>query len=289
MKVLIAGAQGQLGRSLLKSAATGVEITAVDVAELDITRPEAVQEVVRRLRPEVIINAAAYTAVDQAESERDLAFAVNAGGVEHLARAARDCGARMVHISTDFVFDGHQSSPYLPADDMHPLNVYGASKAEGEKRLQALAGATAVIVRTGWLYAAEGQNFVKTMLRLMRERDSLGVIADQVGTPTWAGSLAEVIWKIVQDPKITGAHHWSDAGVASWYDFAVAIQEESLVCGLLQRPIPIRPLTTEAYPLPAKRPAYSVLDKRSLIQATGLWPAHWRVNLRSMLRELAHA
>lgn len=289
MKVLIAGAQGQLGRSLLKSAATGVEITAVDVAELDITRPEAVQEVVRRLRPEVIINAAAYTAVDQAESERDLAFAVNAGGVEHLARAARDCGARMVHISTDFVFDGHQSSPYLPADDMHPLNVYGASKAEGEKRLQALAGATAVIVRTGWLYAAEGQNFVKTMLRLMRERDSLGVIADQVGTPTWAGSLAEVIWKIVQDPKITGAHHWSDAGVASWYDFAVAIQEESLVCGLLQRPIPIRPLTTEAYPLPAKRPAYGVLDKRSLIQATGLWPAHWRVNLRSMLRELAHA
>ena len=288
MKVLITGAAGQLGRALLKSAPATAEIKAAD-AELDIRDPAALQKAVRDCAPAAIVNAAAYTAVDRAESERELAFAVNAAGVENLARAAQECGARLLHISTDFVFDGRKSSPYLPSDEMRPLNVYGASKAEGEQRLRALAGDTPVIIRTGWLYAADGQNFVNTMLRLMRNKQSLEVIADQVGTPTWAGSLAQVIWHVVQHPKITGTHHWSDAGVASWYDFAVAIQEEALALGLLSRAIPIRPVATAEYPLPARRPAYSVLDKRSMIAAVGLTPVHWRINLRRMLGELARA
>lgn len=288
MKVLITGAAGQLGRALLKTAPREVEILARDT-ELDIRDLAALQTALRAFRPAVIGNAAAYTAVDRAESEREQAFAVNASGVENLARAALDCGARLVHISTDFVFDGRKSSPYLPGDDMRPVNVYGASKAEGENRLRALAGNAAVIIRTGWLYASEGQNFVKTMLRLMREKDHLDIIADQVGTPTWAQGLAEVIWKIANTSNPTGTHHWSDAGVASWYDFAVAIQEEALAAGLLARAIPIRPITTAEYPLPAKRPAYSVLDKRSMMAVSGMTPTHWRVNLRRMLGELAHA
>ncbi|HKT32073.1 MAG TPA: dTDP-4-dehydrorhamnose reductase [Gammaproteobacteria bacterium] len=286
MKVLITGAGGQLGCALLKSVAADCEIHACTRTELDVADAGAVTRAVRKVKPDLIVNAAAYTAVDQAETERDLAFAVNAAGVENLARAALDSGVRLVHVSTDFVFDGRKSSPYLPEDEMHPLGVYGASKAEGEKRLRAVLGDAGVIVRTGWLYAAQGQNFVNTMLRLMREKDSLGVIADQVGTPTWAGSLAEVIWKIAGNPKIAGTHHWSDAGVASWYDFAVAIQEEALAAGLLARSIPIRALTTSEYPLPAKRPAYSVLDKRSAIAATGVIPVHWRVNLKTMLKEI---
>ncbi|MDE2107679.1 MAG: dTDP-4-dehydrorhamnose reductase [Gammaproteobacteria bacterium] len=288
VKVLITGSAGQLGRSLLKTAPADMEIKATDV-EPDIRDPAALQKTLRSFKPAVIVNAAAYTVVDRAESERDLAFAVNAAGVENLARAARDCGARLIHVSTDFVFDGTKSSPYLPTDPMRPLNVYGESKAEGEKRLRAVLGDKGVIVRSGWLYAAAGNNFVKTILRLLREKDSLGVIADQVGTPTWAGGLAEVLWKIVRDPRIAGTHHWSDAGVASWYDFAVAIQEEALAAGLLSRTIPIRPLATSEYPLPAKRPAYSVLDKRSMLAAIGMPPEHWRVNLRKMLKELAHA
>lgn len=285
MRVLITGANGQLGSALLKTAPAAAEIRAAG-RELDICASAALQNAVQAFKPALIVNTAAYTAVDRAESERERAFAVNATGVENLARTARAGGARLIHVSTDFVFDGHKSSPYLPQDEMRPLGVYGASKAEGEKRLRAVLGDAAVIARTGWLYAAKGQNFVNTMLRLMREKDSLGVIADQVGTPTWAGSLAKVIWKIAEEPKIAGTHHWSDAGVASWYDFAVAIQEEALAAGLLSRAILIRPLATSEYPLPARRPAYSVLDKHSMTTATGAIPVHWRVSLRRMLMEI---
>ncbi|MGH8283461.1 MAG: dTDP-4-dehydrorhamnose reductase [Gammaproteobacteria bacterium] len=289
MKVLIAGAGGQLGGSLLKTVAADYQIRAFMRTELDITDAKAVQQAVRGFRPDTIVNAAAYTAVDKAESECELAFAVNASGAENLAKAALESGARLIHLSTDFVFDGKKSSPYLPEDEMHPLGVYGASKAEGERRVRAVMGNAAVIIRTGWVYAAEGHNFVRTILRLLAEKESLGVIADQVGTPTWATSLAEAVWKIVKIPSITGTYHFSDAGVASWYDFTVAIQEEALTAGLLKRAVPIRPIATEEYPLPAKRPAYSVLDKRSLIAATGMIPAHWQVNLRRMLEELVNA
>lgn len=289
MKVLITGAAGQLGCSLLKTAPPDHELRALKRQDLDITDARAVRDTVKEFKPGIIINAAAYTAVDKAESERDLAFAVNADGAENLAVAARDGGARLIHISTDFVFDGLKSRPYLPSDPVNPLGVYGTSKAEGEDRVQRVLREAAIIIRTGWVYAAEGHNFVKTILRLLKEKDSLGIIADQVGTPTWAVTLAGGIWKIVSTPSVQGVFHWSDAGVASWYDFAVAIQEEALTLGLLMRAIPIKPLITAEYPLPAKRPPYSVLDKKFLADAIGIMSPHWRVSLRKMLRELADA
>lgn len=289
MKVLITGAGGQLGKSLLKTAGAEHQICAFTRAELDIVDANAVLQTVKQFRPDVIVNAAAYTAVDKAETERELAFAINASGTENLGRIALECGARLIHISTDFVFDGKKSLPYLPADEMHPLGVYGKSKAEGERRLRVLMDDEMVIIRTGWVYAAEGHNFVRTIVRLLGEKDSLNVIADQVGTPTWAMALAEMVWKVAQNPGIKGTHHWSDAGVASWYDLAVAIQEEAFDSGLLTRSIPILPIATHEYPLPAKRPPYSVLDKHSAIAAVNTTPEHWRVNLRKMLGELISA
>ncbi|HVA55569.1 MAG TPA: dTDP-4-dehydrorhamnose reductase [Gammaproteobacteria bacterium] len=289
MKVLITGAGGQLGQSLLKSLPKEHQILAPSRSELDIVDLNNVRRAVREFQPHVIVNAAAYTAVDKAESERELAFAVNAVGTENLGRAALEYSARLIHLSTDFVFDGKKSRPYLATDPMNPLGVYGKSKAEGEKRLHQIMGESAIILRTGWLYAAEGRNFVKTILSLLKEGDSLNVIADQVGTPTWGKSLAGLIWMLVQRPEIRGIHHWSDAGVASWYDFAVAIQEEVVALGLLKKTITIRPISTEEYLLPALRPAYSVLEKQSTIATTGITPDHWRMNLRSMLKELVDA
>lgn len=289
MKILITGAGGQLGSALLRSAAAAHKIRGLTRHELDIADVAGVMAAVQQFKPDVIVNAAAYTAVDRAETESEAAFRVNAEGTEHLGKAARECGARLIHVSTDFVFDGNKSSPYLPADEMRPLGVYGASKAEGERRLRAAMGDVAVIIRTGWVYAADGHNFVRTILRLLAEKTMLNVIADQVGTPTWAGSLAAIIWRVVETPELKGTFHWSDAGVASWYDFAVAIQEEALQAGLLQRPIPIKPIRTEAYPLPAKRPPYSVLDKQELVTALAAEQVHWRINLRKMLGELAGA
>ena len=289
MKVFITGAGGQLGQSLLKSLPVEHQALALNRSELDIVELRDVRRAVGEFQPDVIVNAAAYTAVDMAESERELAFAVNAVGPENLGHVALECSARLIHLSTDFVFDGKKSRPYLPTDPINPLGVYGKSKAEGEKRLQQIMGDSAIILRTGWLYAAEGRNFVKTILSLLKERDSLNVIADQVGTPTWAMSLAGQVWELVRRPEIKSIHHWSDAGVASWYDFAVAIQEEAVVLGLLKKTITIRPISTEEYLLPAPRPAYSVLEKHSTIAATGITPDHWRMNLRAMLKELVDA
>ena len=184
MKVLITGAAGQLGRALLKTVPPGHDVHALNRVDLDVSDGQAVHESVGSLRPQVIVNAAAYTAVDKAETERDQAFAVNANGPGFLAEAAQQCGARLIHISTDFVFDGRKSRPYLPADAKNPLGVYGASKAEGEEHVRRVLGDTAVLIRTGWVYAAEGRNFVNTILRLLREKSSLKIIADQVGTPT---------------------------------------------------------------------------------------------------------
>jgi len=289
MRVLITGASGQFGRSLLKTTPSGPEVRALTRAELDITDAVTVYKLVKEFQPHVIVNTAAYTAVDMAETESDRAFVVNADGPEHLAQAALQNNARLIHISTDFVFDGLKSRPYQPDDAVNPLCVYGASKVEGEKRVRAVLGDAGVIVRSGWVYAAERHNFVNTILRLARAKDSLAVIADQVGTPTWGKSLAGLVWALVQRPDIRGIYHWSDAGVASWYDFAVAIQEEAMTLGLLKKSIPIRPITTEEYPLPARRPAYSVLEKHTTVAVTGQHPEHWRMNLRAMLMELVHA
>lgn len=286
MRVLITGCQGQLGWELRRSAPAGVEVIALGRGELDIGDAVAVERLIGELRPRAIVNAAAYTAVDRAESEPGLAYAVNAEGPGYLARAARDVTAHLVHISTDFIFDGNAGRPYAPDAAPAPLGVYGASKLEGERRVREQLGERALILRTAWVYSAHGANFVKTILRLLRERDELRVVADQIGSPTWAKGLATAVWRALER-EVGGTHHWTDAGTASWYDFAVAIAEEARALGLVDRDVPIRPIRTEDYPTPAVRPAYSVLDKTATWAALELPVLHWREGLRGMLRELA--
>ncbi len=290
-KVLVLGASGQLGRELQRTQPSSVECVPMTRAQLDIGDPRAVAECLQRLAPQRVINAAAYTAVDKAESESAAAHRGNAEGPGVLASACARQGSRLIHISTDFVFDGAASQPYLPEADTAPLGEYGRSKREGERAvLSALP--EALILRTGWVYSSFGGNFVKTMLRLMGERDELGVVADQVGTPTWAHGLAEAIWAAAVRPQLQGFYHWSDAGVCSWYDFAVAIYEEALALGLLAKPVKIRPIASAEYPTPAQRPAYSVLDKTSSWRDFAVEGVHWRGQLRAMLidyKELADA
>ncbi len=286
---MIPGAGGQLGWELLATAPAGWSTLGYSSVELDVARPEQIAEVLERERPALVINAAAFTGVDAAEREQERAEAVNTRGAAHLAQGARRVGARLIQVSTDFVFDGSQGHPYLPSDEAHPLGVYGRTKLAGEREVARVLGGAALIIRTAWLYSGRGRNFVLAMLRLMGERDSVAVVSDQVGTPTWARGLAEAIWAAADHPELRGIHHWTDSGVASWYDFAVAIQEEALVLGLLSRLVPIRPLRTEDYPTDARRPPYSVLDKTATVTALGRGAAHWRQNLRMMLRELAGA
>lgn len=281
MKALITGANGQLGWSLQQSAPQGAELICTDVAELDICDAEAVTAFVGEHKPDLILNAAAHTAVDKAESEEELALRINATAVGNLANAARAHDARLVHVSTDFVFDGVSGVPYKPTDTPAPVSAYGRTKLAGETA----AGAGALIVRTAWVYAPKGNNFVRTMIRLMAERDEVRVVADQIGTPTYAPDLAAALWAL-SAKGITGIHHYTDSGAASWYDFAVAIQEEGLAAGLLSRAVPIIPISTSDYPTPATRPHYSVLDKSSTFSALGGPAPHWRVNLRKMLQEI---
>ena len=289
MRVLITGAGGQVGRELLRTTPPQAEVRALDRNDLDIGDAAAVRAVVAEFTPSVIINAAGYTAVDKAEQEHDLAVRVNAEGPRLLAQAAHSLnGCRMVHISTDYVFDGSSARAYRPGDAPHPLSVYGSSKLEGEQAVLAALGARAVVLRTSWVYGAHGRNFVHTMLRLMRERGAVRVVADQIGTPTSTPPLAEALWQFAKRPGLAGVHHWTDAGVASWYDFAVAIAEEAVPLGLLPPGVEVTPIATEDYPTPARRPACCVLDKRATITALALEPRHWRQRLREVLKELAH-
>lgn len=285
MKVLITGASGQVGRALIETAPQGVATLARSHAELDITDAEAVRHALEQARPEVVINTAAYTAVDRAESEPELARAANEDGPRNLAAAARDTHARLVHLSTDFVFDGGASVPYAPQAATHPLGVYGRTKRDGERAVLEHMPENAVIVRTAWVYAAQGSNFVRTMLRLMGTRGAVRVVADQIGTPTSARSLATALWQIVARPELCGIHHFTDAGVASWYDLAVAVAEESVAVGLLEAEPTVTAISTADYPTPARRPAFSVLDKSSLA-AVGISAAHWRKALRGVIREI---
>lgn len=283
MKVLITGAHGQVGRCLLASTPPGVTAIGLTRAQLDVGDAEAVTQALRTHAPAVIINAAAYTAVDRAETEMESARRVNGMGPRHLARAARACGARLVHISTDFVFDGRSSVPYAPNAPTAPLGAYGLTKLEGEQAIRELASDTSVVLRTAWVYAAHGANFLRTMLRVMAEKRQVRVVADQIGSPTSADSLAGVLWALARRPDITGVQHFTDAGVASWYDFAVAIAEEATFLGLLAPDVRVAAIATVDYPTPARRPAYSVLDKRALLSALALEPDHWRVSLRRVL------
>jgi len=286
MRVLVLGG-GQIAKAVGTAAPAAHEVAIRTHADLDIVDPSALARALAEFRADWIVNAAAYTAVDLAEDEAAQAMAVNDTAVGSIAGAAAREGSRLLHLSTDFVFDGESRRAYLPADQTNPLSVYGSSKLGGERRV--VAGGAGIVLRTSWVYAASGKNFVLTMLRLMREKDQISVVSDQIGAPTWAASAAAAIWGLIDVKAAPGIYHWTDLGVASWYDFAVAIQDEALARGLLSRAIPIMPIHSGEYPTRAQRPSFSVLDSaetRSLIQA----PArHWRHNLRMMLDELRAA
>ena len=290
MKVLLTGAAGQLGQALIASSPAEVELIACSRAELDLANPEACRAAVQAHRPDWVLNAGAYTAVDKAESEPELAQAVNAGAPGAFAEALAATGGRLLQVSTDFVFNGAQGSPYRPEQPLDSLGVYGATKAAGETAALKLLGAR--VLRTSWVYGPVGKNFCLTMLRLHALKaaagESLGVVADQVGCPTSTLTLAAACWRAisVEGPQIL---QWSDAGAASWYDFAVAIGELGVQAGLLERAARVEPLTTADYPTPAQRPSYSLLDCTASRVALGLEPLHWREGLAEVLRCMAAA
>ena len=279
------GGAGQIATAVVAMAPAIHHVTSLTRAELDIADGKAIARAVVESKPEWIVNAAAYTAVDLAEDQPAQAMAINDTAVGVIAAAASKAGCRLLHLSTDFVFDGQSNRGYTPADQPNPLSVYGRSKWGGERHVLSL-GSAGIILRTAWVYAAAGRNFVLTMLKLMREKEQLSVVIDQIGTPTWATGIATAIWGLIAAGVPGGVYHWTDLGVASWYDFALAIQDEALARSLLRRAVPIMPIPSSAYPTKAQRPAFSVLDTqttRALIQV----PAHhWRHNLKAMLDEL---
>ncbi len=286
MTILVFGSSGQLAQSL-QDTKLDKEAFFVDHRTCDLADPGQVDAILEQKKPELIINAAAYTAVDKAEEEPELARLINETSVRGMAVFARANNARLIHLSTDFVFDGAKQSPYLPEDAASPLGEYGASKLAGEIAALQEAPESTMIIRTAWVYSEHGSNFVKTMLRLMKEKDELGVVDDQRGSPTYARGLAEMIWQILEHDLFTaGIYHWTDEGNISWCDFAKAIQQEALEAGHLSRVIPINSITTEDYPTPAARPACSVLDNSKLAKLVGIEPAPWRQNLKLMLARL---
>lgn len=285
MKALIIGKSGQLAHELMDEQPNNAEVLCLGSGDVDICSMESLNNAITRFSPSVIINASAYTAVDKAESDEDAAYAINQHAVQNIAKLANKYSIRLLHVSTDFVFDGQQSKAYLVDDNTNPCGVYGASKLAGEQEIQALCPANSAIVRTSWLYSSYGNNFVKTMLRLMQEKPELGVVCDQIGCPTSANSLAKFLWKLAELESTKPMYHWSDYGVASWYDFAVAIQDIAFDDGLLKEKIPVKPIPAASYPTPAKRPNFSLLNasKSYLIEPS----AHWSVQLKQCISKLS--
>jgi dTDP-4-dehydrorhamnose reductase len=286
VKVLVLGG-GQIGAAVVQAAPSQHEIVALTRAQLDIADCKAVAKSLDGIKADWVVNAAAYTAVDRAEDEPQIAAAVNDAAVAALAAGAARENSRLLHLSTDFVFDGASGRPYLPGDATNPLSVYGATKLAGEHHV--IAARSGIVLRTSWVYASVGKNFVLTMLKLMSERAQINVVSDQIGSPTWAASAAAAIWGLIEAAAEGGIYHWTDLGVASWFDFAVAIQEEALARGLLTRAAAVLPIPSAAYPARAKRPSFSVLDTTDTCSVVKTPAHHWRHNLRKMLDELRAA
>jgi dTDP-4-dehydrorhamnose reductase len=285
LNIVVIGKSGQLAQEIMRLAGDD-RMHCFGRDDINILDAVSLTSVLNRFQPEGIINASAYTAVDKAESDEKNAYALNQTAVANLATYAKQHHCHLVHVSTDYVFGSDKGAPYQVDDSYHPQGVYGASKAAGEKALLDIYPQASCILRASWVYSNQGNNFVKTMLRLMAEKPELGVIDDQIGTPTWARDLAKACIYAIKN-RISGVHHWTDNGVASWYDFAVAIQSLALEKGLLTHAIPIKPISSASYPTPAKRPHYSVLDKSTLTtEFIGLVPQYWRKALSDMLDEL---
>lgn len=288
IKVLITAKNGQLGWELSRTLPVNVDAVFLDSKELNITDINAVAKQINCIKPDLVINAAAYTAVDKAETERETAYSVNQNGARNLALACKEIDAKLIHISTDFVFDGSKNTPYQPQDETNPPGVYGESKLAGEQAVIEILGEQATIIRTAWVYSPHGTNFVKTMLRLMTEKDQINVVADQMGTPTNAKNLAKAIWLLadkMSNTKTERVYHWTDLGIASWYDFAVAIQEVAYEQGMLSKKIMINPIETSQYPTAAKRPAYSVLNTNLLRNDLAVSGTCWRKSLSDIMHD----
>ncbi|MBE7373489.1 dTDP-4-dehydrorhamnose reductase [Pseudomonas lopnurensis] len=290
MRILVCGAGGQVGHELVdRAAAFGLDVLGPTRAQLDVSKPEQIAALMRQ-RPELIINAAAYTHVDNAETHAEQAYAVNLDGARNLAEAAAHAGIPLLHISTDYVFSGDASAPYRETDGTGPTGVYGASKLAGEEAIRACLESH-LILRTSWVYGVHGHNFVKTMLRLGRQRDALGVVSDQFGCPTQAGRIASVLLTLAsryaRDGRLDwGLYHYSGSPSCSWYDFAVEIFRQGEAMGLLARQPQVSPILTAQYPTPARRPAWSVLDCSRFETTFGLPPQPWQDDLSEVLAAL---
>ncbi|MFK7863210.1 MAG: dTDP-4-dehydrorhamnose reductase [Pseudohongiellaceae bacterium] len=289
--LLLTGASGQLGKTFQwlwpqSSLSDSYYLCLASRQSLDITDAVAVGAYFEEKKPAVVINCSAYTAVDRAESDAENAFLVNEQGPKNLASCCKNHGTRLIHISTDFVFSGSADRPVKPDEETAPLGVYGVSKQAGEQAIQAELESGFLIIRTSWLYSPFNANFVKTMLRLMLDKDSLGVVSDQIGSPTSTISLCAALFKALENEPLSGIYHWSDAAEISWYDFAVAIQDSAVAAEILDNKIPINPISTSDYPTPAERPSYSVMDCTSAVKDFGLEQFDWKVKLNEVIQEI---
>lgn len=285
VKVALVGADGMLAMMIRSKVPETVELLLYDLPDFDITSYQNVSVALSESQPDIIINCAAYTQVDACETNQDIAFSVNGSGPGFLAGIASNLGALLIHISTDFVFSGEKEKPYLEDDEVNSLSVYGSSKAQGEKSITDSGLQTFYIIRTSWLYGPYGSNFVETIARLASERDDLGIVDDQIGSPTFTGDLANLVWIFIKkhlsgrNAVPYGIYHYSNEGSCSWYEFA-----QEIISHLKRRTVPLqlkqlRPISTEEYPLPAKRPAYSVLSKKKTLEAIDITVPFWRDSL----------
>jgi dTDP-4-dehydrorhamnose reductase len=279
---LLLGAAGQLGRLVQAHKPDNIRMAGKTHQDFDITDSMTLKTVIAEVKPDIVINCAAYTAVDKAESEPETAYRVNAEAPGNLA-ALLDPASKLIHLSTDFVFSKYSANPYKPGDKPDPVSVYGKGKLAGEEIILRQREQNSIILRVSWLYSAIGRNFVTTMLRLMREGKDLNVIGDKFGTPTSAHRLADIIWKLALLETGNGIYHWSDRGVISWYDFAVEIMEQALQSGILDQAVKITSIPSAAYPTPAERPVYSALDSSGTESVLGIKTSPWQEELGKVL------
>jgi dTDP-4-dehydrorhamnose reductase len=306
-KILLIGRDGQVGQELVQlffnqTIASKIKLVALGRPELDLLQANEIQRAIAEIEPDLVINAAAYTAVDKAETEPEMAMAINGIAPGVMAKAVRELGSTLIQLSSDYVFDGNRSTPYLESDLTNPLGIYGQSKLLGEERVQNNCDRH-IILRTAWVYGNRGHgNFVKTMLKLGRERDEVRVVSDQIGSPTWAKDIAATIIQLLTAITLSGnedtntfnippmgIYHYTNSGVASWYDFALAIFEEASSLSIPLKVKQIVPIESCEYPTLAKRPAYSVLAGGKIADALGYSSSHWRHSLKQMLLELVNS
>ncbi|MGB0559172.1 MAG: dTDP-4-dehydrorhamnose reductase [Pseudohongiellaceae bacterium] len=290
-KILLMGANGQLGMSFRKcfeesDLANKWTLSVTDIDEVDLTNTESTIPFLATCAPSVILNCAAYTEVDKAEQEAELAKEINDDAVADISKWASTNRCRVVHISTDFVFDGRKKEPYLPSDQANPIGAYGKTKLAGEKHVLEL-GSNGVIVRTSWLYSEFCNNFVKTMTNLMSKKSELGIVSDQVGSPTSTHSLSQLLIKVIENDNFYGILHWCDGTSISWFDFAVEIQKQALTIGLLKKKIPLKPIKTEEYATSAVRPKYSVLDRTCSLEQLNVEITDWKDELKVVLSRMS--